>query len=241
MSTTKVAVEAAIQNNITIDFTLGPAQGAGIPVSPDDVDQVGMLTELLLGHTFIKPGGSFSGSLPPPNITPFLDHDGIIRSANTTINTLVAVVGAKVVDGIDTTTAKRVTLDVDSIVDLTNEVHGTGSNASISWTPSNSNLTSALIIFYYHRNGFPEAVGGFNGAQPNKPGSWGSFVVDHFSASGAEVSSKFIQNNILSREGIGEMLARPGVGAYMWEDSVEFRGQVWWSDVLADRFLERHG
>ncbi|KAF9266136.1 hypothetical protein L218DRAFT_1075129 [Marasmius fiardii PR-910] len=238
---TKVAVEAAIQNNITIDFTLGPAQGAGVPVSPDDVDQVGMLTELLLGHTFIKPGGSFNGSLPPPNITPFTDKDGVIRSANTTVNTLVAVLGAKVADGTDTATARRVTLDIDTVVDLTNQVQGSRSDVTISWTPTNSNVTNALMAFYYHRNGFPEAVGGFNGARPDKPGSWGAFVVDHFSPSGVEVSSQFIQDNVLSRQGIGEMLARPGVGAYMWEDSVEWRGQVWWTDAFADRFTERHG
>ncbi|KAG7097510.1 hypothetical protein E1B28_004852 [Marasmius oreades] len=113
-------------------------------------------------------------------------------------------------DGVDTATARRVTLEIDFVVDLTNEVQRSGSNVTISWIPANSNVTNILLAFYYHRNGFPEAVGGFNGAQQDKPGSWAAFVVDHFSPSGVEVSSKFVQDNILSRKGIGEMLARPG-------------------------------
>ncbi|KAJ7929193.1 hypothetical protein B0H13DRAFT_1703246 [Mycena leptocephala] len=37
------------------------------------------------------------------------------------------------------------------------------------------------------------------------------------------------------------MAAQPGVGSYMWEDSMEFFAQLFWTDALPQRFTERHG
>ncbi|KAK7033504.1 hypothetical protein VNI00_012725 [Paramarasmius palmivorus] len=231
--------QAAKQHNMTIDLALGPNQGAGVPVKPADADQEGMLTELVFGSRFLQPGETFDGPLPSPVILPFIDVEGVIRSANTTQKYLVGVVGAQVAKGANIR-APRVPLDFTTVVDLTDEVQGSGDNATVSWRPP-GNGTSVVLAFYYRRNGFPEARGGLNGAEDAKPGSWGAFVVDHFSAKGAEVSSRFIQDHILSREDIGEMLAEPGVGKYVWEDSMEFQTQVWWTDGFAKRFEERHG
>ncbi|KAF9261143.1 hypothetical protein L218DRAFT_961843 [Marasmius fiardii PR-910] len=239
VTVTETLVRAAKANNITIDFTLGPDQGAGVPVKPDDVDQEGMLTELVFGSHFLNPGDSFNGALPPPVVIPFIAADGVIRSANTTGKFLVAVLGAQLVDGANSSSS-RVSIDFNTVVDLTDQVQVSGNTSSVSWTP-NVNRTSVLLAYYYRRNGFPEARGGFNGVQDNKPGSWGSFVVDHFSAKGVNISSSFIQDNILSRSGIGELLAEPGVGKYMWEDSMEFQAQVWWTPTLPQRFQQRHG
>ena len=86
-----------------------------------------------------------------------------------------------------------------------------------------------------------QAHKGLTGSFRNKPGSWGSYVVDHFSPKGAEVTIKFIEQNILAREGIGALAALPGVGGYMWEDSMEFWAQLFWTDAFPERFLERHG
>ncbi|KAG7095059.1 hypothetical protein E1B28_005849 [Marasmius oreades] len=239
VTVTETLIRAAITNNITIDFTLGPNQGAGVPVKPEDVDQEGMLTELVFGSHFLKPGESFNGTLPPPVIVPFVATDGVIRSANTTEKFLVAVLGAQLVQGANPS-AKLVSLDFNTVMDLTDTVQDSDSTSSVSWTP-NANRTSVLLAYYYRRNGFPEARGGFNGVQDNKPGSWGSFIVDHFSPKGVNISSTFIQNSVLSRNGIGELLAEPGVGKYMWEDSMEFQAQVWWTPTLPQRFQERHG
>ncbi|KAG7095062.1 hypothetical protein E1B28_005852 [Marasmius oreades] len=239
VTATETLVRAAKANNITIDFTLGPNQGAGVPVKPSDVDQEGMLTELVFGSHFLASGESFNGTLPPPVIIPFVAADGVVRSANTTEKFLVAVLGAQLVEGASSS-AKRVSLDFNTVVDLTNGVQDSGNTSSVSWTP-NADRTSVLLAYYYRRNGFPEARGGFNGVQDDKPGSWGSFVVDHFSPKGVNISSTFIQNSVLSRNGIGELLAEPGVGKYMWEDSMEFQAQVWWTPTLPQRFQERHG
>ncbi|KAF5357317.1 hypothetical protein D9758_005962 [Tetrapyrgos nigripes] len=236
VTVTATLVEAAQENNLTIDFTLGPDQGAGVPVFPDDVDMEGMSTEMVFGSHFIQPGDSFDGPLPPPTILGFF---GFV-TANITKMNLVGVIGAELA-GDANASAARVSLNFNTVVDLTDQVQGSVADgtASVSWTPSNN--TSVLLSFFSRRNGFPEAKPGFNGAQPDKPGSWGSWVVDHFSAKGANVSASFMQSNLLSQQGIGDLLRQPGVGQYMWEDSMEFTAQLFWTDGLPQRFMERHG
>ncbi|KAK7439984.1 hypothetical protein VKT23_017237 [Stygiomarasmius scandens] len=242
VTVTAAAVEAAMANNITIDFTMGPNQGAGVPVLPDEVDMEGMNTELVFGSHFIEPGDSFNGPLPAPPILPFVGFlNSTLLGANITSMKLISVIGASLAPG-SNTSAERVSLDFDSIVDLTDQVQGSMEDrtASISWTPSSSD-TSALLAYFSRRNGYPEAIGGFNGPERDKPGSWGSFVVDHFSPRGANITASFIQSNLLAREDIGAMLKQPGVGQYMWEDSMEFQAQLFWTEAFPERFLERHG
>ncbi|KAF5365929.1 hypothetical protein D9758_006740 [Tetrapyrgos nigripes] len=216
-------VQAAMEDNITIDFSLGPDQGAGVPVFPDDVDMEGMNTEMVFGTHFIQPGDSFNSPLPSPIIVPFVDFRGNVASANITKMNLVGVIGAGLASGANTSAA-RVSLDFNTVVDLTDQVQGSvdDGTASVSWTPS-SNSTR------------------FHGAQPDEPGSWGSWAVDHFSAKGANISASFMQNNILSQQSIGDLLRQPGVGQYMWEDSMEFGAQLFWTEGLPQRFIERHG
>ncbi|KAJ3845419.1 hypothetical protein F5878DRAFT_636639 [Lentinula raphanica] len=239
VNVTASLVQAAIDNNLTIDFTLGPDQGAGVPVLPDDVDMEGMNTELVFGSHFLAPGETFDGPVPQPEIFPFLRFDGTIASANISQMQLVGVIGAQVVDGANTSSA-RVSLDFDTVQDLTSQVQVSGNSTTISWTPS-SNGTNVLLSYFSRRNGYPEARPGFNGPIPNEPGSWGSWVVDHFSPKGVNISTTFIENNILSQQNIGEMLALPGVVQYMWEDSMEYQAQLFWTDAFMERFVERHG
>ncbi|KAJ7043338.1 hypothetical protein C8F04DRAFT_1074442 [Mycena alexandri] len=231
-----VVVEAAIQNNLTIDLALGPNQGAGVPVFPDDVDMEGMNTELVFGSHFLTPGEAFSGPLPNPSVFPTISGlDGEIISMNITTMRLVSAVVAELVPGANSSAA-RVSLDWNSVQDLTSRVD---KSFNVSFTAPNS--TSVLLAYYSRRNGYPEARRGFNGSVLDKPGSWGSWVVDHFSAKGAQVSISFIEQNILAQDNIGAMAAKPGVGSYMWEDSMEFAAQLFWTDGFTQRFTERHG
>ncbi|KAJ7118733.1 hypothetical protein C8R44DRAFT_625602 [Mycena epipterygia] len=231
-----VLVQAAINYNLTIDLSMGPAQGAGVPVFPDEVDMEGMNTELVFGSHFLAAGEIFSGTLPSPTIFPTVSAlDNQIDSANITSMRLVSAVVAELVSGANSS-ASRVSLDWNTVQDLTSRVDN---SSSISFTAPNS--SSVLLAYYSRRNGFPEARGGFNGSFLDKPGSWGSWVVDHFSAKGANVSISFIEQNILARDDIASMTAQPGVGSYMWEDSMEFFAQLFWTDALPRRFKERHG
>ncbi|KAJ3845417.1 hypothetical protein F5878DRAFT_207024 [Lentinula raphanica] len=236
---TASVVQAAIDNNLTIDFTVGPNQGAGVPVHPDDIDAEGMNTELVFGSHFLAAGETFDGPIPQPETFPLLRFDDTIASANTSRLQLVGLIGAQVTDGANTSST-RVSLDFNTIQDLTSQVKVSGNSTTVSWTPS-SNGTNVLLSYFSRRNGYPEARPGFNGPKPNEPGSWGSWAIDHFSPKGVNISTSFIQNNILSKQNIGEMLSLPGVGQYMWEDSMEYQAQVFWTDAFAERFMERHG
>lgn len=60
-------LRAAQDLNLTVDFALGPTQGASIPIL--DPDSEGMNTELAYGQVNITSGSTFSGSLPPPGET----------------------------------------------------------------------------------------------------------------------------------------------------------------------------
>lgn len=53
--------------NMTVDFALGPTQGASIPIL--DPDTEGMNTELSYGQVNISSGETFTGALPPPGDT----------------------------------------------------------------------------------------------------------------------------------------------------------------------------
>ncbi|KAJ6488564.1 hypothetical protein C8R47DRAFT_484312 [Mycena vitilis] len=236
VNVTAVLVQAAIANNLTIDFSMGPDQGAGVPVFPDDVDMEGMNTELVFGSQFLAAGEVFNGSLPSPSVFPMVSGlDNQTDSANITTMRLVSAVVAELIPGANTSAA-RVSLDWNTVQDLTSQVD---TSSSISFTAPNS--SSVLLAYYSRRNGFPEARRGLNGSFLDEPGSWGSWVVDHYSAKGANVSISFIEQNILARENIGEMAAQPGVGSYMWEDSMEFFWQLAWTTDLPQRFTERHG
>ncbi|KAF7338556.1 Secreted protein [Mycena venus] len=231
---TAVLVQAAVANHITIDFSMGPNQGAGVPVFPDDVDMEGMLTELAFGSHFLAPGEKFSGSLPSPTVFPDVTNNDT-PSANITKLRLVSALVAELVPGADPNFF-RVSLVWDTVQDLTSQVD---KSFRLSFTAPNN--PSVLLAYYSRRNGYPEAHKGLTGSFRDKPGSWGSYVVDHFSPKGAEVTIKFIEQNILAREDIGALAALPGVGGYMWEDSMEFWAQLFWTDAFPERFLERHG
>lgn len=57
-------LRAAQDLNLTVDFALGPTQGASIPIL--DPDSEGMSTELAYGQVNITSGSTFSGAVPPP-------------------------------------------------------------------------------------------------------------------------------------------------------------------------------
>lgn len=59
-----VMLNAAQQLNLTIDFALGPTQGASIPIL--DPDSPGMNTELAYGSVNLTAGQRFDGALPQP-------------------------------------------------------------------------------------------------------------------------------------------------------------------------------
>ncbi|KAJ3710725.1 hypothetical protein C8R42DRAFT_690697, partial [Lentinula raphanica] len=108
------------------------------------------------GSHFLAAGETFDGPIPQPETFPLLRFDDTIASANTSRLQLVGLIGAQVTDGANTSST-RVSLDFNTIQDLTSQVKVSGNSTTVSWTPFS------------------------NG--PN-PGSWGSWAIDHFSPKG---------------------------------------------------------
>ncbi|KAJ6518792.1 hypothetical protein C8R45DRAFT_5162 [Mycena sanguinolenta] len=236
VNVTATLVQSAMDSGLTIDFSMGPDQGAGVPVFPENVDMEGMNTELVFGSHFLAPEENFSGTLPSPTVFPMVSGlDNQTDSANITTMRLVSAVVAELIPGANSSAA-RISLDWNTVQDLTSQVDD---SFNVSFTAPNS--SSVLLAYYSRRNGFPEARRGFSGSFLGEPGSWGSWVVDHFSPKGANVSISFIESNILARDNISAMITQPGVGLNMWEDSMEFNAQLFWTDALLQRFTERHG
>ncbi|KXS22493.1 hypothetical protein M427DRAFT_65436 [Gonapodya prolifera JEL478] len=78
------------------------------------------------------------------------------------------------------TSSPIVSIDFNSTKDVTDQVRNGNISASVVQN------RSVLLAFYYRRNGYREAAGGFAGPKPSAPASWRAFVVDHFSATGAQ-------------------------------------------------------
>lgn len=66
----------------------------------------------------------------------------------------------------------------------------------------------------------------------------GSFAVDHFSITGAKVTTSFLEDYVFI-DGIDELLKE--AGHYIWEDSVEIPTYVYWTPDLPTVFEERYG
>lgn len=60
-------LRVADEFNMTVDFALGPTQGASIPIL--DPDTEGMNTELAYGQVNVSSGSTFNGTLPLPGDT----------------------------------------------------------------------------------------------------------------------------------------------------------------------------
>lgn len=255
----RTMLRAAEDFNMTVDFALGPTQGASIPIL--DPDSEGMNTELAYGQVNITSGSTFSGLLPPPSQTsagyanapdfyaPFQDY---------THKFVAAVVAKKspskysgpfphclcrnsiIQHTANAHTAPsadpRVTgLDFESVQEVTSLVH----NGSLTWTAPDDGNEYVLLVFYQRRTGYLAAQGAFNNAtDPQNPASWFAYVVDHFSQAGTDLWTSFTEEYVMNGEN-GDLLQQ--LGLYAWEDSAEFRATLFWTDNLLSYFNESRG
>lgn len=228
--TEKVGVfaSAAEKYGLHMDFALGPNQGAGVPV--EDPNSPGLSTGLEYGHTTIRAGETYSAAVPSPDLgyQPTYDLYWMFKATQASPATLVGASAGRVsrVDGTD------IYLDEDSMVDLTSRIE----NGTIQFTaPGNGTDEWYIFSFWQRRTGQYEARKGLHGEDPSLPASYGSYVVDHFSTSGAKLSTDFMDKHIII----------PGdfqrVHMYAWEDSIEMQTPLYWTDTLMDDFTTRRG
>lgn len=96
-----------------------------------------------------------------------------------------------------------ITLDENSIIDLTAKV----TNGSLTWRSPAGNDTWAVIAFYENYTNQRSCSGAINATDIIANGSW---IVDHFSASGAKRITDFWDQNILDTEEMKELVASAG-------------------------------
>ena len=226
-----LTIEAA-RNDLTVDFALGPNQGSGIPV--ENPDQEGFNTELVFTTLLLKANQSVENvSLPafpaPGSIATFA---GLAVPYNVTTARMVAALLSDAPDEFNVT-AGNIVLDRNSTAEVFDSVDQVDRTVTVPSSP----VDRLLSVFYSRRNGYPEAKAGFNGTIPGQPGSYGSWVVDHFSPAGAQRSWEFNTEYLVERASVELAQA----GAFAWEDSPEYRATVFWTEAFPERFKVKFG
>lgn len=249
----RTMLRAAEDFNMTVDFALGPTQGASIPIL--DPDSEGMNTELAYGQVNISSGSTFSGALPPPGQTSagYANAPDFYAPFQNYTNKFVAAVVAKkspseylagamprwperntaLTSHIAPSTDPRVIgLDFKSVQEVTSLVQ----NGRLTWKAPSDGHEYVLLTFYQRRTGYLAAQGAFNNAtNPGNPASWFAYVVDHYSQAGLDLWTSFTEEYVMNGEN-GELLQQ--LGLYAWEDSAEFRATLFWTDNFLNYFNE---
>lgn len=226
-------LHAAQDLNMTIDFALGPTQGASIPIL--DPDSPGMNTELTYGHINLTAGQTFSGAVPTPgkvNAGYANAPDFYPPFTNYTTKFVAAVAVRKSV--LPSDDPRVIQLDFNSTRDVTPLVQ----NGHVNFTaPSDGEYI--LFSFWQRRTGYLAAQGAFNNATtPSNPASWFAYVVDHFSQEGTFLWTNFTEQYVMNGEN-GDLLRQ--LGLYAWEDSAEFRATLFWTDNFIEAFEQSRG
>jgi hypothetical protein len=207
-------------------MALGANQGAGVP-APYDSD--GLLWDLDSYDVAVPIGGRFDGVLPGWDSGPL-----VAASTGLVLNVTNSTSGAS-----------SITLSHSSLTDITKSVDRNG-QVNISFTSQQDGIEHRVFAYYLKHSHYPEvqASNTVVASVPQSPiESWkqnGSWVVDHFSALGAQTTIEFWENNLLD-EATKSLIRQ--VGNYVWEDSQEFYlfENTFWTPKLPATFLENRG
>jgi hypothetical protein len=234
-----VALKAAKENGMVMDFANGPNQGAGVPAKPDDE---GLMWDLIPYNKSVAIGGTFDDVLPGWGAGKFVSASTalVTSSEPSTFSASPAWIGPVFYNG---TTQ---TLHATSLEDVTDQVDANGH--LILNFPSNvaNGLHYEVFAYYQNHSGYREQASPLElntTVHQSKVNSFvknGSWVVDHFSAKGAQVIVDFWENYLLddnTRKLIQE------VGNYGWEDSMEIGAGAlaWWTPNLLETFQLNRG
>ena len=234
-----VALKAAKQYGMIMDFANGPNQGAGVPAKPDDD---GLMWDLIPFNKSVAIGGTFNGTLPGWSTGKFVSAStALVTSSQPAVfSALPAWQGPYEYNG---TTQM---LDATTLEDVTDQVTATG-HLSLKFPGHNVNgLHYEVFAFYQNFSGYREQASPLelnttvHQSAVNTFVKNGSWVVDHFSSKGAQVIIDFWEDYLLddtTRQLIHE------VGNYGWEDSQEFGAGAlaWWTPTLLEAFKSSRG
>ena len=220
-------LSTAQDEGLVVDMSLGPNQGAGVP-APSESD--GLLFDLDYYEVAVPIGGTFNGVLPGWGSEALVSAStGLVTNATTN-------------SGGGTTTV----LSESSLNDITKSVDLNG-NVTISF-PSKQpgGIENRVFAYYLKHSHYPEVQSQATvaAAVPQSPiTTWqqnGSWVVDHFSALGAQTFISYWEDNLLDSSNI-KLIKE--VGNYVWEDSQEFYflENTFWTPNLPATFLKNRG
>lgn len=201
----KAALNSTAAHGLVFDFALGPNQGAGVPAVPESE---GLAMELVYGAATVSTGRKLD-RLPVPELHfNYEPLQGFINAPELWGgNELVAVVAAEVVSR-ETRNARGragelVVLNEASVVDLTNLT----ARGRVDWTPpsikTTGNGTWVVMAFYQRYTNERSCVSVANASTWMGNGSW---IVDHFSASGAKKATDFWDQYLLSDDEIKSLV-----------------------------------
>lgn len=188
------ALNLASTLQLAFDFALGPNQGAGVP---SEVETLGLAKTLVYGSTRIGSGATFSGEVPEPVV----NYNVLLGFMNPPeswgANELLAVVAGKIAseghfgDGAYGSKIPYTILDHSSLVELSNVTN----NHNVTWKAPNGNGTWVIFAVYERYTNQRSCVSIANATTALGNGSW---IVDHWSASGAKKTTDFWDQHILS-------------------------------------------
>lgn len=210
----KAALRESAKRGVRVDITVGPSWPAAVPtITPDDE---GACTELVHGRAEVAAGASYDAALPEPVVEP-------VDAA--TVRTLVGVQAARVVTpGTDRLEA---VLDQASLVELTDRVV----DGRLTWTAPAGQGPWVLLAYWQRGSGQEPEAG-----PHTDPRCW---VVDHFSAAGAQAVVDLWETTILDDE-MRRLLRQ--TGGYLFEDSLEIETEATiWTPAFLAEFAERRG
>lgn len=189
----------------------------------------GLLWDLNSFEAAVSLGGTFDGVLPGWNSGPL-----VAASTGLVLNVTNSTSGAV-----------YTTLSQSSLTDITQSIDSSG-NVSISFPFQENGVEYRVFAYYLKHSGYREvaAPNTVEAAVPQSPiETWeqnGSWVVDHFSALGAQTTIDFWENNLLDNSTI-DLIKQ--VGNYVWEDSEEFYlfENTFWTPNLTAAFVANRG
>ncbi|ORY00972.1 hypothetical protein BCR34DRAFT_102101 [Clohesyomyces aquaticus] len=221
-----------------MDFAMGPNQGAGVPALINDE---GLMWDLATYNVNVT-GGSFDAVLPgwgTGKLQAAVSGKILGSEKFTTSDSPGGLPGDLPLARTQYTLSAQSLTDVTPLVDPSGRLHvdfvASGTTAN---TTGQSNMIFAVYLIQSHyraQQGPLEMKGPMS--NPDSYINNGSWAVDHFSALGARVMTKFWEEHILNNE-TRELLQQ--VGNYAWEDSVEIEANVYWTKNFSAIFEEEH-
>ncbi|KAF5864585.1 hypothetical protein ETB97_007143 [Aspergillus alliaceus] len=215
----QAALEAHRDAGMVMDFAIGPNQGQGVPAAPTDE---GLQWDLIPFSRPVPANGTFDGIIPGWGI-----------------GDLLALISAEVVERTENSTASstaqvphtRLVLQESSLADRTADVSASG-HISVTYPTSHRQRTYWLFAFYQRVTHAQSLI--FTSNQTNTVVENGAYMVDHFSARGAETVIDFWEKYVLN-ENVKSLLAE------VRKLCIEIESNISWSKSLPGLFEQKHG